>query len=90
MNDLGEADESVVSSGADGRVLVWALPSRGQQLQLTAAFFVNIGSLPRSLRGKVNQLERETGVSGKYIRQLLLLLKNFLGATAKADRFHVK
>uniref|UniRef100_A0A914XCH9 Uncharacterized protein n=1 Tax=Plectus sambesii TaxID=2011161 RepID=A0A914XCH9_9BILA len=60
----GNREFSLVSAAQDGRILVWNLPSRGAELQLAAAFAINVGSLPRLLRGKVTNLDKEAGLTG--------------------------
>lgn len=53
----------LITGGSGGRILVMALPSRGQQLQVLHCFQISIGDLPRVLRGKVAGTSRETGIS---------------------------
>lgn len=53
----------LITGGSDGRIVIWALPTRDQNLQILSCFQISVGNLPWSLRGKVSGTNRETGIS---------------------------
>lgn len=62
--NIAGKEPDIITSGKDGKILVWSLPVRGNFLQITRSFVVLVGSLPRSVRGNnTSSLEKETGVA---------------------------
>lgn len=67
------------SAGADGRVLIWAVPSKGRSLSLTKAFQLTVANLPRSVRGKVGGENKGTGAGTISFARPPLASRFFVG-----------
>lgn len=48
-----KGSDRLCTCGLDGKVLVWAMPSRGNDLQVLQCFVVLTSHLPRSIRGEI-------------------------------------